>query len=328
MVAPAVHAGAEPVFYSVTSDGVDSSALAKLDTRRVKAMLVAHFFGRPVPLARLREFCDSRGIALIEDCAHALFGMTDGRPVGAWGDFAIGSLTKFLPVPEAGCLASWRRPVNIALARQPLRAELKCAVDVLELGVRYRRMPGLNTLLSIAFSLKNAIRHQAQPQSDVPEPPFADVTEQFDSDYASSAPTRFARLVASATGWRRVRQRRCSNYAALARALGELRGLRVLYPELPESAAPYVMPVWVTDPEPRYRALRAAGCPVFRWEWLWPGTPLLPGDEGLGWSRHVFQLPCHQDLTEQDLDWLVATVTRVLSGAGAERPSVTVAATT
>lgn len=324
MVAPAIHAGAEPVFYPITLEGVDSGFLAKFDSRRVRALLVAHFFGRPIPLSRLREYCDSRGIALIEDCAHALFGTTDGKPVGAWGDFAVGSLTKFLPVPEAGCLASWRRPVRLGLSRQPLRAELKCAVDVVELGARYERLRGLNTMLSLAFKLKNAIRRPAQAVRalDWVADDAADFTADFDTHYASSAPTHLSRLVARSVSWRRIQERRRSNYTAVAQALGEVPGLRVLYPDLPEHAAPYVLPVWVTDPDPKYRALRSAGCPVFRWEWLWPGTPLLPGDEGLTWSRHVFQLPCHQDLTEEDLDWLVTTVRRVLLGPGADRTPV------
>jgi len=322
MVAPAIHAGAEPAFYPVTSAGVDMQYLAKLDCRGVKALLVAHFFGRPAPMAQLREFCDANGIALIEDCAHALFGMTDGKPVGAWGDFAIGSFTKFLPVPEAGCLASWRRSVTPGLARQTLRAELKCSVDLLEVGARYGRLPGLNTVLLKLFALKNAIRHPPGAETAPAPADYTDGHGDLDTDYASSSPTRVTRLVAKATGWRRVRERRRANYAALVRALDGVPGLRVLYPELTESGVPYVLPVWVTDPDAKYLALRGAGCPVFRWDWLWPGTPLVSGDEGIAWSRHVFQLPCHQDLTAQDTEWLIATVRRVLSSSSAVRVAV------
>jgi hypothetical protein len=78
-----------------------------------------------------------------------------------------------------------------------------------------------------------------------------------------------------------------------------------LLPELPPTAVPYVFPLWVENPDGRYSLLKAERFPVFRWDWLWPGTPALPGDHGLPWSRHVFQLPCHQDLSREHLDALV-----------------------
>ncbi|MBK9574239.1 MAG: DegT/DnrJ/EryC1/StrS family aminotransferase [Rhodoferax sp.] len=54
---------------------------------------------------------------MIEDCAHCFFGQAGERPIGAWGDFATASLTKFFPVPEGGLLASSSRPLpGLALA--------------------------------------------------------------------------------------------------------------------------------------------------------------------------------------------------------------------
>ena len=75
MVAPVVHAGLRPVFYGLDEDAaprlqaLDAAALAG-----VRALLVAHYFGRPRSLEAERRWCDERGIALIEDCAHCFFG--------------------------------------------------------------------------------------------------------------------------------------------------------------------------------------------------------------------------------------------------------------
>jgi len=211
--------------------------------------------------------------------------------------------------------------MNLRLVHQSARAELKCAIDILEVGARHKRLLGLNTILSSVFGLKNAIRRRRRPppRAGAVRERTANIDNDFDTRYASAAPTRVSRLVVASVGWRRIRERRRRNYATLAQAFDACPGFHVLYPDLPERAAPYVLPIWVKDPEPKYQALRAAGCPVFRWEWLWPGTPLLSGDEGLAWSRHVFQLPCHQDLTERDLEWLVTTVRRVLAAPDAER---------
>jgi hypothetical protein len=42
--------------------------------------------------------------------------------------------------------------------------------------------------------------------------------------------------------------------------------------------------------------------PLYRWDILWPETPALPADAGRDWSTHVFQLACHQDMSEADVD--------------------------
>jgi hypothetical protein len=54
--------------------------------------------------------------------------------------------------------------------------------------------------------------------------------------------------------------------------------------------------------------VRASGVPVFRWDRQWPGTPSLPGDAGAAWARQVYQIGCHQDLSEAD----VRAIARVL----------------
>src|SRR5665647_522848 len=113
MVAPVLLAGLNVACFGIHGDG-----LPKLDTidaaiaSQSKAMLVSHYFGLPNSLAEVRQWCDEHGVALIEDCAHCYFGEAGERPVGAWGDFAAASLSKFLPVPEGGLLASAHRPIK------------------------------------------------------------------------------------------------------------------------------------------------------------------------------------------------------------------------
>jgi hypothetical protein len=160
MVAPVVREQAKPLFYPITADGLpDLDYLGAQDLSGVRAMLAVHYFGIPRPMRELRRFCNDRGIALIEDCAHAYFGVVDGLPVGSWGDFAIASLTKFFPVPEGGLLIANRaRLAALALAPRSWLAEPKALWDAVEMGARYGRFPGLNTLLRSVFALKTRIR--------------------------------------------------------------------------------------------------------------------------------------------------------------------------
>ena len=174
MVAPIVALGAQPLFYPVTeSGGVDLAVVRGwLDEMRPRAIIAAHFFGLPQPMAALRALCDETGMALVEDCAHSLFGSSDGRPVGQWGDFAIGSLTKFLAVPEGGCLISNGgavAPTN--LEPRGIVDQIRAAVDVIEAGARYGRFQGINWLLSGVFRLKRFFMNNHSDALAVPEPP-------------------------------------------------------------------------------------------------------------------------------------------------------------
>ena len=74
-----------------------------------------------------------------------------------------------------------------------------------------------------------------------------------------------------------------------------------------------MFPLRVDHPMERYRALRAAKVPLFRWDQIWPGTPQLAGDLGPAWAVEMFQLACHQDLTEDEIRDIAATVHRVFA---------------
>jgi hypothetical protein len=318
MVAPATDRGATPRFYPIDERGSPRlDWLDAQDLRGVRAMLVAHYFGIPQPMAHLRAWCDAHGIALIEDCAHALFGRSGERPIGAWGDVAIGSLTKFLPVPEGGCLVLNNGGQLPALADCSAGAQLRAGIDILEVGAVQGRLTGLNSL--VAGGLQAMRRLRGGPAvPPLPEDP-ADPTQLTAADQRIDA-TLAHRALSSPCSWvarRMPRERivavRRQHYAELARRLAGHRGLRPLLPALPEHCAPYVFPLWVNRPDPGYAELRRLRMPVFRWNRLWPGLGNVPGDHGVTWSHHVLQLGCHQDMQPADIDHFVQTVLRLFA---------------
>ena len=313
MIAPAAVLGATPVFYPLTPrGGPDLAWLRRLDTRGVRAMLAAHFFGIPQPMHALRNFCDARGIALIEDCAHAFFGMSDGRNVGAWGDFAIASLTKFFPVNEGGLLLTQRatqwhenRPTR------SLTDEARSLVDALEIGARHGAQSGAKRLLAWAFQLKNQCRQRPHAPGHTPPP-----NPMNDPELArpSRPMTRTAQWLWAHAHQARIVTRRRHHYTQLVAMLSGVPGMSPLFPRLPEHCAPYVMPLKVEHPDALYHALRQAGIPVFRWCQLWPDTPRIEGDSGLEWSTKILQLGCHQDLDAGQIAHIADSVKR-LAGA-------------
>ena len=128
------------------------------------------------------------------------------------------------------------------------------------------------------------------------------------------------RWIANGVHRARIVSLRRRNYLELARLLSGMTGAHALVGELPESAAPYVFPLYVENPEASYQRLRAAGVPIFRWDEIWPGTPVIENDHGLDWATHVFQLGCHQDLSLEDIEAIAATVARPSSNRRRRAP--------
>ncbi len=310
MIAPVARSGAQPMFYPITaSGGADLQWLQRAALAGARAILATHYFGFPQPMSRLRAFCDANRIALIEDCAHACFGMSDGVAVGSWGDLAIASLPKFFPVPEGGLLLSATRPLKkLDLAPCSWREEVKAAVDAIEVGAGYGRFAGINTLLGGAFRMKNWLRRRRDLTNATANRGSEGARSAVDTRLESPRPAVVARWIAINVHRSRIVGNRRRNYAALANNLSRIDGAHALFPDLPDDATPYVFPLYVNDPAASYQRLRSAGVPIFRWDEIWPGTPVLHGDQGLDWANRVFQLGCHQDLSLNDIEAIASTV--------------------
>jgi dTDP-4-amino-4,6-dideoxygalactose transaminase len=318
MIAPVAAPGAVPVFFPLDESGTPRVAdLARWDLSGVRAMIAAHYFGLPQPMARIRQFCDDRGIALIEDCAHAMFGEADGRPIGSHGHYAIASLTKFLPTVDGGCLVYGRRPAILPELPSPSIADqLRIIANTVEVAAQHKRLPGINRVITAGFAAADALRGRRRTAIANGGERLARVTGTAEFAPDSKVWGRaslWSRWIARTARRGRIVARRRRNYRQLAALLADLPGTRVLQPELPEHAAPYVFPLWVDAPARIYQRVRSVGIPVFRWDDVWPDIPMMAGDVGSDWSVHVFQLGCHQDLELDDLAGMADTLREILA---------------
>ncbi len=320
MIAPVVLLGLEPVFYPIDGNGLPAlDRIADHDARRASALLAPHYFGITRSFAPLRAWCDATDTLLIEDCAHAFYGMAGERAVGAWGDYAITSLTKFFPVLEGGLLASARHPLPpLALTPQTMKAELKAAFDIAHIATAHGRLKGLGSLIKLLRGGRGHRRQNDAAQAGTPSATTtAAITEgaaMHDSDMArvDNAPLRSTRWLATHLPQQPACAHRQRLFARYADALADLSGAHPLYAAPPANTAPYAFPLWVDAADRVYHALRMAGAPVYRWDRRWPGTPDLPGDQGPLWSRHVLQLLCHQSLNQDETEWTLETIRAAL----------------
>jgi len=100
--------GARPVFVDVRADtlNLDETKLAGAITERTRAILVMHYAGIACEMDAIVEVAAARGVAIVEDNAHGLFGRYRGRPLGTFGRLATLSFheTKNFTAGEGGAL--------------------------------------------------------------------------------------------------------------------------------------------------------------------------------------------------------------------------------
>lgn len=321
MIAPIAALELRPVFYAIDADcGVSVDELRSRTTPRTRAAVVVHYFGVPQRrIAELARFCGEAGIALIEDCAHSFYGGVDGRPLGSFGDYAIASAKKFMPVYDGGLLVSFRHALDsVRIRRRGWLFELKSLANILDRSARYDRMVALHRVLAPLGAVRtfvwNAVKKRGGASLDaVASTSPADGTLGFDRAWLDISMSRVSQLAMRYTDHARACERRRRNYLELHEALGNVRGCRPLFDELPLDAVPYVFPLYVDDIDAAFDTLKKSGVPIERFgEELWPGATEASCDHAHRYSRHVIQLPCHQGLRDEELAWIASTVRDVV----------------
>ncbi len=153
-VEPLLWMGVRPVFADILDPRtpvIGPETVEPLLTPRTRAVVYVSYNGLSHPLPELKALCETHGLLLIEDAAHATGGrLPTGEPAGSLAHLTAFSFfsNKTLPVGEGGALAT-RDPEHAHRARQ-LRShgmtsltwdryqQRALTYDVVALGFNYR----------------------------------------------------------------------------------------------------------------------------------------------------------------------------------------------
>jgi len=125
----ALYVGAKPVFVDSEKHGfnLDLTDAEKKITSRTKGIVPVHFSGQPVNIEAVQALAKRHSLTVIEDAAHALGAVSNGRPIGGLSDMTIFSFhpVKHITTGEGGMVMT----SNEALAKR-LRQFRHHGIDV------------------------------------------------------------------------------------------------------------------------------------------------------------------------------------------------------
>ena len=102
--------GARPVFVDIQEEtlNIDPAAVATAIGEHTRAVIPVHFGGHPVDLDALLDVTRARGLAMVEDAAHAHGAEWRGQRIGTAGDCASFSFQtgKSITSGDGGCLTT------------------------------------------------------------------------------------------------------------------------------------------------------------------------------------------------------------------------------
>lgn len=273
--------GCKIVFYRIDpyTFQVDVHHIQKLITPRTRLLHVVQHFGQPLLWNEIWAIREQFGLPILEDNAYSLFSSVEGREFGSFGDIAIFSLRKNLPLPDGGMLR-----VNGDLQIINHKARVPWIYSVDKDRLRYFVSSYIKMLLGINISLRSLLGKRC-PKSSYPPPLYSDggkrpppwprggLSPEFSCNFErpmSKLSMHFLRFF-SHKGFSEMAFRKRGLYGMLVNDLMDLKGIRILHPDLKDGAVPYCLFLLVEKNRDRLLYQLQERCyPVM----AWPTLPL------------------------------------------------------
>lgn len=106
----AVYCGAKPVFADIDPEtyNIDPKSIREHITPKTKAVVAVDFTGQAVKIKEIREICDEFRLIFIEDAAHAIGTIYNGKQVGSLADMTCFSFhpVKTITSGEGGAITT------------------------------------------------------------------------------------------------------------------------------------------------------------------------------------------------------------------------------
>ena len=204
---------------------------------------------------------------------------------------------------------------------QPLLQELKSVVHILQQA----RIASSKAGAIENGKLLGKARFQTESASDHPlvsagldhleASPRTSVYYNPDQEHLQSLAG--SRWIMRHTDVQRLVSLRRQYYQQWLTAVLDMPRCRALLPDLPDDCVPYMFPLYIEHPNPDFFSLKTLGFPIWRWDDMAVSSCPVSSNYRL----KILHLPCHQELTATQMNWMTTTLQQVMRAASQESPT-------
>lgn len=317
-IAPLLAYGVSLKMYNVLENGkIDIKDLESRISQDTKAIYLTYYFGFPQPTQEVANICKNKRIYLIEDCALSLFSKVGDREVGSFGDVAVFSLVKTLPVPDGGVLVinNPRLPDNRWCIKPPglIRIcrgltpflKLKLLTNLAQWHLLWLygiTQPLLKTQLSDAESGKVQSEPEIMPHME------------FGARYKDKGISLLSRHMMSRFDKTAIIHKRRENFLLLLSLIKVSDICRPLFTELPEGVCPLNFPMIVSQRSRFASLLKHRFIDAGRWwKGYYPGLPWREFPNAQYLKDNLLVLRIHQELNQNQIRYMAGCFNSIYS---------------
>ena len=303
-------AGVQLRYYDIQEDfTIDISDLQSRIDASTRAILLIHYFGFPQPVEEIKNICATSNVMLVEDCSQALFSSCAGKPLGSFGDIAIFSQRKTLPLPDGGALLlnnsklkpeiSAKKPSNYVAIKKTLGMLLRSTFNLNPRNELPYPFEGMATVINRLVARNSGNRYSTGLAVDI--------------DRCNLAMSGLSGKIMDRTHIEQVIRRRRENFTCLLGSLSESPGARIVWKQLPEGVCPLFFPIKIEGVNRSVlqdRLLKSGISSFVFGEELHPSLPANQFRTAEMLSQKILCLPVHQDLKSADMTCIAETLLR------------------
>ena len=174
--------GASPVFADIRSDlNIDPESVAKLVTKKTKAILPVHYTGKICAIEKLQAIAQAHNIDIVEDAAQAFGATRVGNPSGSFGKiaaFSMNPMKVFAACGEAGMLVTDDQTLserlislryNGTINREVcVESSINARLDALQAAILTARLPKVPSVIARRRELGGLYARRLQGIVEIP----------------------------------------------------------------------------------------------------------------------------------------------------------------
>jgi dTDP-4-amino-4,6-dideoxygalactose transaminase len=260
-------------------------------------------------MAEIQSLCRDKGVMLIEDCALSFMSESAGKPLGTFGDYSIFCLYKTVPLPNGGVLVRNESTTN-SLDELQLEGCDRFSVAGRSTELMLQWLRSHNALLGcVLFALKRGIGRtlNAGQMGRVPVGGTG-----FNISTASVAMSPICHMLLRRFQYQGIKEVRRRNFRLMQERL--LGRVVLLEKPLDDGVCPLFFPLLVRDKASAARALRRQQIQTVEfWNHGDPEANAERSDAGF-LRRHLLEVPIHQDVTSDAVDYMAEQILRLKVG--------------